>query len=183
MKKYKILIIFIAIIKLFILNDTITNAEEFGIEKEEAKIIISKLLRLYPEGLSNKDYVNELQKWIDIVEKYNSIENLSEDELKIYLFVIFVAEKSYATHSREILSKNVVNKFEQNYELFLTTMKKHSFLIETTCKMIQRHYILYDKIENTHLFSKKYNDLFVEYLGDKRGKTCIESIIVDLKEK
>ncbi len=180
-KKYKIITIF-SLLHLFLFSITVSSAEEVGIEYKEVQIIISELLHFYPEGLNNKEYIDKYHEWTDIVEKYNSKKVLNDNEFKVYLFIIFVAEKSFKTHSREVLANNIIKKFKENPERFLSIMKRHPFLRETTCKMIQRHYLLYDKVENTHLFAEKYNNLFIEYLGNKWGTICIESIKTRLEK-
>ena len=64
-------------------------SDELTLKPEESQVLVRELLQLYPESLSNTEYIEKLHEWYDVFNKYNSKKLLNENEMKVYLLMVF----------------------------------------------------------------------------------------------
>jgi hypothetical protein len=155
------------------------HSAELKLNPEDSQILVRELLRMYPESLSTTEYVAKLHEWADLLDRYNSKKLLNKNEMKVYLFMIYIADQRVKTHSNEEIAKRIVQKFEAQPNLFLSTLKKSPFFIESACEGIKRHYLTFGGIENIQNFTEKYKSLFIQELGPVLGNTCIFTMRID----
>ena len=108
-------------------------------------------------SLSIKEELERQKSWMNVYNKYFQKKELTPNEMKIYFFIIYIADESASTHSQEEFSKDVIIKYESQPELFLTILNSMPFMIPHVCRAIRDHYILTGNAKNGNEFINKYN--------------------------
>lgn len=145
-----------------------------GISNEEAYVLLDQLLSLDSQPGDHLHQLERFKRWESLFVRYYRKSNLDLEEMKIYLFMAFVAEKSVAVHTIEEISRNILPKFRTQPDVYLDVLKALPFLTESSCRAISRSFGR--KAEQKAEFVEQYGATIAEALGDRYGAECLEDI-------
>lgn len=152
------------------------NSEQIKFGPKEASVLIDRLLGFSGKSLNNREKLSKYKEWANVYTKYNSKEFLDINEMKIYLFIVFVSQEKVLIQTQEDISAEILSKFERQPEVFLRALKELQFLIPATCSALKGHFLFTGELDKRHQFSKKYKEMIFHYLGEDRGKECLSRV-------
>lgn len=175
-KKTTLMFLAFLIFVLVTFDSAFVIGDESRIQPNEAYILLDTLFDLSPDKTSVQELLKRQNNWAKLYKKYSSKKTLSVNEMKVYLFIVFIADQQVISHTIEEVGKEIVSKFEKQPKEFLTVLGQNPFLMQSTCKAIQEHYILINEENNRFKFSAKYKNIIMQYLGEKQGAMCLKEI-------
>lgn len=145
-----------------------------GLSEEDAYILLDKLLRLDAQPGNHDHQFQRWKKWESVFVKYYKKSHLNITEMKIYLFMNFIAQKTVSVHTMEEISRDILPKFKAQPEVYLSVLKELPFLTESSCRAISSSFGY--KAGQKAEFVKEYRATIMESLGDKYGAECLKCI-------
>ena len=170
-------IIYILVL-IFGLTPLIANCEQKNtspLVDQDRVILISNLIggtqKKKNIGAEYKDY----KKWSGLYTKYrNKIKtNPSEQNLRIYLLIVFIAYESGKTSTIEDIAKGFKNIFNRNGDLILNVLADRKFMISSTCKALWEHHVITGQEKNLTQFISKHRGRILSKLGKADGERCL----------
>ena len=144
--------------------------------ENEAYVLLDQLLAL--SAVSN-DRAVELQRykqWASLHARLMGEDQFSKEQMKIYLFAVFVAEQRVKVDSLEEMAKVIVPKFKKQPELMLAVLNEMPFLLPATCNRIGTHFDLFGSGQDKQQFLTSYGKMITEKLGKENAKICLVQI-------
>jgi len=133
------------------------------------------LLSISAEPNNIKDQLKRYKEWERILNKYIGIKKASIGEMKVYLFMLFIAEEKAIIHTKEEIYSDIYSKFVNQPEEIIDILEELPFLREHTCTAIHEHFIISDRVQEKAKFVKKYHPLFNRILGPELSMRCLMS--------
>lgn len=155
-----------------------------ALTEKEAYIIVDKLLNLEPYSGDAKDALARYRAWSNLYMDYwrrAKGDAPSEEDMKIYLLLVFAAYKSASAETTEHIAETFIPIFEKNSGAILKILGNRHFMVETTCQAIAEGFSYADskelaakaKIE----FMGKYKHPIMEALKrNNMDKQCLTEI-------
>lgn len=163
-------------ILFFIVSIALAGNDEKDLSEKDAYILIDNLLNISNPQTVREQFI-EYEKWSNIYIKYREKSHLNKNEMKIYLFIVFIADKSVRVHTLEEISEEIMSKFEAQTKIFLEVIRDSPFLAETTFSSLSSHFPIHvsKEVKNNQInnFIQKYEKIIIEYLGNKLGNKCL----------
>lgn len=122
---------------LFLIGNSVVGCAS-SLTDKEAYIIIDDLLELESQQSDMKASLRKYRKRGSLYLKYwEKVKgNPTEEELKIYLFLVFAVEKTGNAEMTEHISDNFLPVAKKNLDNILRILSDHHFLVPSTCHAI-----------------------------------------------
>lgn len=154
------------------------NAADVWLTENEAYVLLDHLLDL---PVANNDKSAQLQrykKWANLRAKLARENKLSNSQMKIYLFMVFIAEQRAKIDSLEEMAKEIVPMFKKQPTVLLGVLKESPFLLPAACNNINVHFELYGAERDKQKFLENYQGMITQTLGVEFSAACLAKIRV-----
>lgn len=154
------------------------NAECDGAKlgQHEAYLLVDNLLSLSDKSSDHKAQLAQYKAWENLYKKFSSDGELNENEMKIYLFMVFIADEKTKVESQEEMAKGIEQKFVKQSSMMLAILKELPFLISSSCSALNNHFDLFSNKEKKQSFLTKYKNVITQSLGKEHATTCFDKL-------
>jgi hypothetical protein len=153
------------------------NGAELRLRDHDAFVLLDVFLGITSNDLSTKERIERQKKFRSIYQKYYEKSELTPEELRIYLFMIYIADEKALTHTQEVISDGILTKFDKQPDLFLMTLDVWTFLLPSTCRAIRDAYIFDGEHKDASQFIQKYNKKLNQFLRIRKRTTCTDILL------
>jgi hypothetical protein len=166
---------------IFLIFSGCANSNSFT--KDEAKIIVDRLLIFRPNDSNVSDQLDEIQRWQSIFIKYSSKLRTDprEQDIRNYLFLVFVANAKNMSLTLEQISDEIVELFSAQSQLFLSVLAKSQFLVASTCESIGSGFQMYESQQQSDNERSKFiaiygSEISIALARNKQAEICLSKI-------
>ncbi|MCB4757269.1 MAG: hypothetical protein LHV69_09645 [Elusimicrobia bacterium] len=156
---------------------------------DEATEILNNLLKVkgdhyYADSTGTKRYdsLGAWNAWEDIYITYSKAcgdkkKEISDDDLKIYLLLAFIAKENQHGATSEYFSEDLTPVFLLREKQILGVLKELPYLVPPTCHYLNRYFESGDpKSVRKSDFLKDHQNSILMILGDSLGQKCLDQI-------
>ena len=162
--------IFIIICAGFSLVSNVWAPEKQGFISDSFSYVMVKNLLDLQEDKSTRGGLSVYREWADEVYPVLEKKKLNDKEMKAYFLVVFVTEARAKVHTSEYISETIIQRLEDNTDVFLKTLHDLPYLMPSVASSISGHFSTFSNAREKGKFLLKYSDTFVSYLGDRKGR-------------
>jgi hypothetical protein len=142
----------------------------------EAYLLLDNLLELSEATTDHDVQLARYREWEKLHIKLSPERNMTKNQMKVYLFMVFIAHEDVKIHSQEEMAEEILPLFSRQSTLMLTVLKELSFLIRRTCGSINDSFDLYGTPDDRQEFIKKYETDITRVLGKERAAICMSEL-------
>ena len=173
MKKFLLsflICIFIVLCAGFSLLTNVWAAQKQEFISDRFSYVMVKNLLHLREDKSDEGQLKDYREWADEVYPVLEKKKLSDKEMKAYFLVVLIVDARNYVHTYEYISETIVERLEDNTDVFLKTLHELPYLMPIVASPIRSHFSTFSKAPEKGKFLRKYSDTFVDYLGDRKGR-------------
>lgn len=171
--------LYILVILVFFMNG-FAFGDERKISEHDAYLLIDRLLTLSEKSSDQKVELERsferYKKWEELYTKFSSNEEMTKNEIKIYLFMTFIAYEKTMIHPQEEIAEGIVPIFTRQPEIMFSVLNELPFLIPATCTSFNDHFDLYNKKEAKQQFIKRYEGDILKSLSKEQARICLNKL-------
>jgi hypothetical protein len=160
----------------FIVKADSNNA---ALTEKEAYILVDNFLGLSAVSSDKSAELQRYKRWADLHASLTQHDQLSAAHMKVYLFMVFIAEEKNKIHSMEEMAKEIIPMFKRQSTVMLQTMKEIPFLVRPTCSRFAAHFGLFGSAQDKQVFISSYEKLITDKLGREKATACMNEMRVN----
>jgi len=160
---------------LFLVTNVSASEKQEFISDSFCYVMVKNLLKL-SEDKSHDGQLRDYHQWRDEIYPILDKKKLNDKEMKAYFLILYIAKARIMVHTYEYISETIVQRLEDNTHVFLKTLHELPYLIPIVASPIRSHFAHFSMAKEKNKFLRKYNDIFVDYLGDVKGRDFAKSI-------
>ena len=149
-----------------------TNAR---LTEHEAYVLLDHLLVL-SEKNDRATQLHRYKQWAGLHAELMKTDQLTKEQMKVYLFMVFIAEEKTKVDSLEEMAKEIVSKFSRQPTMMLEMLKENPFLLPAVCGRINEHFELFSTAQVKQKFMVNYKQKITDALGNARAPACLDKL-------
>lgn len=173
MSSLKVILISIIVVGGLLVQSA--NASDRRAEEADAYVLLDNALNLSEVG-NTADWRYQYQRveqWSALHEKLTRGTKLSNTQMKMYLFFVFVSDQRIYTHDLEDIDEEIVSIYEKQAVDMLRVLEETPFLLPAVCKNLNGHFEQVGDLSAKPKFIEKNRAIFHAQLGDKLATQCL----------
>ena len=178
MRKFKVTFMLFLCIGFSVMIKGNVNGAELKLSDQEAFVLLDVLLGITSKDLNTKETIERINRFMYTYQKYYEKGELTPEELRIYLFIVYIAYERANAHAQEVISDGILSKFDKQPDLFLMTLDVRNFLVPSTCRAIRDAYILHGEYKDASLFIQKYDKKLDQFLRIRERTACTDILLI-----
>lgn len=168
--------IFLAFFAMNSLTSLRADDSKFFISPDFSNIMVKNLLRI-GDYKSSEGQLKALKEWDNELSNILNKKDLSKEEMKAYFLIVLIADARGKVHTNEVISETIVQRYEDNTEVFLATLHELPYLIPIVGDAMNSHFMSFFKKEKRKsTFIKKNESIILATLGNRKGNDFIKFI-------
>ena len=153
-----------------------SDSADVRLTENEAYVLLDHLLDLSAVSNDKSTELQRYKQWANLHAKLVRENKLSNGQMKVYLFMVFIAEHKVAIDSLEEMAKEIVPRFKKQPEVMLAVLKEIPFLLPATCNRIGTHFELFGSRRDKQQFLTSYEKMITDKLGKEHATVCLTQI-------
>lgn len=146
------------------------------LSENEAYVLLDHLLGLSAVSSNKAVELQRYKQWANLHARLMRESKFNKDQMKIYLFALFIAEQRVKVDSLEEMAKEIVPIFTKQPEVMLAVLKEVPFLLPSTCNRIGTHFELFSSERDKQKFLTSYEKMINDKLGKEHAVACLAQI-------
>ncbi len=141
----------------------------------DAALLLETLL----EPAGQRDQAAQLaryREWGRLHDRYRADGQWTEEQARVYLFIVFVAHEKAMAEPQEEIAKEIVPLFVKHADDILSALKALPFLIPSTCAALGDHFDLFGTAEEKRRFLRRHSTPLSTALGSPYADQCLRKI-------
>jgi len=151
------------------------NEKAQAVSKDFSYMILENLLDLN-EKQTPEEQVRSWREWDNATAPLLTKRKLNRGDAKIYFLIMFIVQTRSIVATEEYIAETIVQRFEDNTDVFLDTLNELPYLIPTVGSMINTHFRTFSDEKARGVFVENYKKKIMSKLGNHKGKHCIRFI-------
>lgn len=169
-------VFFCTFLLLVLSASPVLSRDAESLSSDEAYFLIDNLVGLSEFKSDHKLQLANYRRWEELQNKFLKKEdNLTMEDMKIILLMIFIAEERAKVHPSEELARHIGPLFVKKSDMILDILKDLPFLIQATCNSLNDHFSLHQDKKAKEIFLKENKKKIVESLGKLRATKCLNA--------
>lgn len=152
------------------------NSSEMELSKQESYFLLDNLLSLTDTTGNRKVQLEHYKEWGKLYHKMKDQQQMTKNQLKILLFMNFIADERTKIEPQEEIAKDIMPIFTKQPDKILKILSELPFLISSTCSAVNNYFDLMGKDNGKKQFLKKYEEEIVKSLGKDNASICLSKI-------
>lgn len=174
--KFLIKIILCALLLSNVLLTQNVSGDDTKLDQSDAYFLLDNLLSLSEKSGNQKTQLAKYKTWAKLHKKFRSDDALTKNEMKIYLFMVFIADEKTKIDPQEEMAKEIEQIFVRQSSMILSILKELPFLIPSNCNSLNNHFDLFSNKEEKQKFITKNRNAIIESLGKEYAKICFDKL-------
>lgn len=154
-----------------------------ALSEGEAYVVVERLIALRPVAPNREEALERYRAWGDLYMEYwrRATEGPTEQDLKVYLLLVFASYQSGSTEMLEHVSQTFLPIFEVRSETILRVLANHAFMVNSTCMALRDNFYFVESEQESSKqmaeFLRMYRERIRETLARRdQGQECLATI-------